>query len=185
MTTMYALEQSPRHAITVAEYMSSDMPDHTELIDGVVYDVVPTYEPHTYAVRALNKRLARAIDETLCVQTENAVAVDGWHGTNAPEVDVAVIVDRAYETMVTAADAIAFVEVSHTTYRDDRRVKVPMYMRAGVPTFLVNVPERRVERYESEADLALPHGRIVGESETVVIAGVAIPVAALFVPANP
>jgi hypothetical protein len=184
MTTMDVLTSYTRHAITVAEYMSSDMPENTELIDGVVYDVSPTFEPHTFAVRALNKRLVPALAAEYCVQTGNAIAVDGWHGTNAPEVDVAVIVDRAYDGLPTAADTIAFVEVSHTTYRDDRRVKIPMYVRTGVPTYLVNVPKRHVECYESEADLALAHGRVVAESEVVTIAGVAIPAAVLFIPAK-
>ncbi len=182
---MEALLQSTRHAITVAEFMSSEMPERTELIDGIVYDVSPRNEPHTFAVRALNKRLVPHLDPDLVVQIENAVAVTGWHGTNAPEVDVAIIRDRAYDPMVTAADMIAFIEVSDTTYRDDRRVKIPMYVRTGVPTYLVNVRERRVECYLSEADLALPNGRIIDEDASVTIAGVTFAVAVLFITPKP
>jgi hypothetical protein len=84
--------------------------------------------------------------------------------------------------MPTSDDAFAFIEVSDTTYGDDRRVKIPLYVNAGVPAWIVNISKRRVEHYADAADLALQHGRVFGTGETIEILGVPIAVAELFPP---
>ena len=60
------------------------------------------------------------------------------------------------------------------------RYKVPLYVRAGVPAWIVNLRTRRVERYSSPADLALPHGHVVCEGETFDVLSVSIAVSDLF-----
>ena len=72
--------------------------------------------------------------------------------------------------------------MSDTTYRDDRHVNIPLHVRAGVPARIANIGLRQVERYETVENLALPHGRVVGENASVEILGVAIPVASVLIP---
>ncbi len=162
--------------------MTADFSGRTELLGGDVYDVSPRNEPHRYAVRMLADMLSRSLDRKYVVQAQDAIAVKGWHGNDAPEIDVAVIDRRFYDPMPTAEDAHAFIEVSDTTYRDDRRVKVPMYVRAGVPTWIVNIPARTIEFYGTPDDLALPNGHVFGERESIEVLGVSIAVADLFAP---
>ena len=165
------------HAFIVAEFMSLDTAVRTELLAGAVYDVSPRSEPHRYAVRKLSRALTHGLFDTACeVQIQDAVAVPGWYGADAPEVDVAVIARKEYWPGPTSADALAFVEVSDTTYAVDRGYKIPLYVNAGVPAWIVNLQRRRVEFYASPADLALPHGCVRGEADAFSILGVEIAV---------
>jgi hypothetical protein len=142
------VERTP-HLLTVAEYMTLDIEQRTELLGGMIYDVSPRYEPHRYAVRKLNQILSAGIPSGQIVSCQDGVAVSGWKGRDAPEVDVAVLVDRIYEPVATAADALALIEVSDTTYRSDRHYKIPLYVNAGVPAWILNIPLRQVESYAS------------------------------------
>ncbi len=97
--------------------MSLETATRTELLAGVVYDVSPRHEPHRYAVRELARILIRGLpQERYAVQIRDAVAVPGWEGADAPEVDVAVLAQKKYRPGPTSADDFAFIEVSHTTY---------------------------------------------------------------------
>jgi hypothetical protein len=168
------------HLLTAAEYMTLDIRDRTELLGGVIYDVSPRKEPHRFAVEVLARALILGLSNEYSVRTENSVAVPNWRGKNAPEVDVAVIRRTFYELGPTAKDAFAFIEVADATYRTDRRYKIPLYVNAGVPAWLVNIPLRQVEFFGSPADLVLEHGRLFTERDTLNILGVEIPVAELF-----
>ena len=168
------------HAFTVAEFMSLDTAVRTELLAGAVYDVSPRHEPHRYAVRILHEQLARALPQQYVVQSQDAVAVPGWDGRDAPEVDVAVLARKRYRPGPTAADAFACVEVSHTTYALDRGYKIPLYVSAGVPAWIVNIDLHQVEFYHSPEDLELPHGSVFTIGESFTILGVDIAVADLF-----
>jgi hypothetical protein len=180
------IETETPHAFTVAEYMSLDIATRTELLAGVVYDVSPRKEPHRLAVRNLSRILTYGLfDSPYVVQVQDAVAVPDWEGGDAPEVDVAVIAAKRYRPGPTSVDALAFIEVADTTYARDRGYKIPLYVRAGVPSWIVNIPLRQVECYESLDDLKPAHGRVLREGETLTILGVALAVADLFEPLDP
>jgi hypothetical protein len=170
------------HVFTAAEFLTLDTGSRTELLGGVVYDVSPRHEPHRYAVSMLNRHLTPALlDSEHEVRIQDAVAVSGWRGREAPEIDVAVIARKRYRLGPTAADARAFIEVSDSTYALDRRYKIPLYVNAGVPAWIVNIPLRQVECYASACDLELPHGQVVQEGESFTVLGVDIAVADLLV----
>jgi hypothetical protein len=173
------LLESP-HLFTVEEYMALNIEARTELLGGVIYDVSPRNEPHRYAVSKLHQALARGLKSEYIVRSQDAVAVSGWHGNDAPEIDVAVLADQFYDPVPTVADAHAFIEVSDTTYIVDRKYKIPLYVNAGVPSYIVNIPLRQVEFFGSLQDLEAEHGRILTERDTLEILGVAIPIAVLF-----
>ena len=179
---MQLLETSATpHLLTVAEYMTLDTQDRTELLGGVIYDVSPRNEPHRYAVGKLNQSLSHGLfGSKYIVRIQDAVAVSGWHGNDAPEIDVAVLADRFYRPAPTTADAFAFIEVSDTTYAVDRKYKIPLYVNAGVPAWIVNIPLRQVEFYGSLHELEEDHGQVFTERDTLDILGIAIPVADLF-----
>ncbi len=75
---------------------------------------------------------------------------------------------------------MAFVEVSDSTYKEDRDVYVPLYVAAGAPTWHVNIAGRQVEFYEKGAVPKGPPTRVFNENETCEILGVPIRVADLF-----
>ena len=72
------------HFLTVEEYMTLNIGARTELLGGVIYDVSPRNEPHRYAVTKLNQFLSRGLGLEYVVQVQDAVAVAGWRGKDAP-----------------------------------------------------------------------------------------------------
>jgi len=176
------MERTPAR-FSAEHYLRLDIDERTELLGGVIYRVSPRNEPHSFAVATLARLLIRGLGDDYAVRIQDHVAVPDWRGKNAPEIDVAVLKRGYYEPGPTAVDACAFIEVAHTTYggrMGDRAYKIPLYVGAGVPSWIVNIAKRQVECYASPEDLALPHGRVTGESGTIDILGVSIPVRDLF-----
>jgi hypothetical protein len=174
------------HRFTVAEYMSLDTERRTELLDGIVFDVAARLEPHRYAVRALMETLVHAFYGTeYIVQCQDSLAVPGWQGRDAPETDLSVLRRKLFEPGPVSRDAVACIEVSDATYGGkygDRRYKIPLYVNAGVPAWIVNIKRRQVEFYGTPADLELKHGHVFREGTTFHILGVEIAVASLLLP---
>jgi hypothetical protein len=168
--------QAP-HLFTVAEYMKLDIPGRTELLGGAIYDVSPKNTPRGFAIRRLIKAF-RALGDEYSLSVQDPIAVAGWTGKHAPEIDVAVIDEKPYLTTPTASDSHAFIEVSDTTYADDKATKIPLYVAAKVPTWHVNIPAQQVEFYAVGAEIASPQVFLAGE--TVEILGIPIPVASLW-----
>jgi Uma2 family endonuclease len=173
---MSALTASRPLRFTVEDYMALNAPGHTELIDGVIYEVSPSKPPHVYAIRKLKDYLRFGLDrDVYAIQGQGPIAVAGWKGPHAPEIDVAVIRNRWYATTPDATDTLAAIEVSDATYVDDRNVKIPLYEAAGIPAWIVNIPARQVESFGADR-------RIYRDGETFEILGVPIPVSELFEP---
>jgi len=166
------------HLFTVEEYMKLDIDDRTELIEGVIYDVSPRNRPHVLAVGRIMRALNRGLSDEYFVSAQDPIALDGWTGKNAPEIDVAVVIEQSYETTPAAEVSVAFIEVSDTTYTSDRCRKIPLFVAKGVPVWHVNIRARQVEFYDRGADLNAP--RVFSESDDLDILGVVIPVASLF-----
>ena len=61
--------------------------------------------------------------------------------------------DHYLRSHPTAGDALLVIEVSSTTLRFDRNVKVPMYARHGVPEiWVLDVGGQQIHRYRSPRD---------------------------------
>jgi Uma2 family endonuclease len=169
------------HLFTVEEYMALDIPGRTELLGGLIYDVSPMFEPHAHAVEVLNDELTSGLHGgPYRVRPQCPLAVQGWSGKWAPEVDLAVVKKANYTQTPAAADTLAFIEVSDSTYADDLKKKIPIYVGSGVPTWQVNVPKRRVEFYPTPLRLGNP--QIFVEGDAFEILGIPIAVADLFLP---
>jgi hypothetical protein len=172
------------HRFSVAEYMSLETERRTELLGGVIFDVSPKNEPHAYAVSTLAAALIRGFTGTPnAVRIQDPLAVLGWHGNEAPEVDLAIVRAAEYAVTPSARDTLGFIEVSDSTYGGkygDRRYKIPLYVNAGVPAWIVNIRLRQVEYYGCGADLELQHGIVSADGTDVEILGVSVPVASLF-----
>jgi len=160
--------------------MMREVDERGERFEGALYDRSPRSEAHRYAVAKLNRALCRGTGPGYIVRVRDEVAVPGWPGAGAPEVDIAVLTDKFYRPLPTAADALAFVEVADATYEEVRRCKIPLYVEAGVPSWIVNIRSRQVESYQSKADLELPHGTFYSENDAIALLGLSIPVAFLF-----
>lgn len=123
---------------------------HTELIEGEIVEMSPINPPHAACVTRLNLLLHEKVGRTAHIWVQNSIRLPN---NSRPEPDVAVMKwrDDFYEEMYpTPEDVLLLIEVSDTTLREDRLVKVPLYARAGISeVWIVNLGETVVEVYSN------------------------------------
>lgn len=136
---MSALLTLARHKLSVEDYhrmgeagiFAPD--DRVELIEGEIIDMAPIGSPHASTVSLLTKFFIRNLGETGIVFTQNPVRLPP---DSEPQPDVMVLKPRAddyRDSLPTPAEVLLLIEVSDTTGEYDRRVKVPLYARHGIP----------------------------------------------------
>jgi Uma2 family endonuclease len=107
--------------------------DRVELIEGEIIQMPPIGDPHALCVRRTNNRVGRTVGDAAILDVQNPLRLSD---RSEPMPDVMLLRPRAdfYATgKPTAADVLLLIEVSDTTLRYDRQVKVPLYAREGVP----------------------------------------------------
>jgi len=127
-----------------------------ELIDGEIFTMSPTGDGHNAATVLLGRVIYEQFSGRADILPSSSVKMDRW---SMPMPDFAVL-KRTYtaaelqEHAITAADCALVIEISHSTLRFDRRVKAPLYARAGVPEYwIVAVAEGVIEVHrEPRAD---------------------------------
>lgn len=119
-------------------------PGKIELIEGMIREMAPPGGEHTDVTSDLHLGLGMAVRAAprlgLRVLTQGTLRIGG---DSAPEPDVFVARPRGERRYYEAADAVLVVEVSVMTLDDDRRVKAPLYARAGIPELWIAEPEAR------------------------------------------
>jgi Uma2 family endonuclease len=106
--------------------------DRVELIEGEIVEMSPIGDRHAMAVNRANMLFARGLGDRVVVSVQNAVRVNRY---NEPQPDVVLI--RARENFFGTQhprpeDVVLLIEVSDTTLRFDRNVKLPIYARNGI-----------------------------------------------------
>lgn len=144
----------PRHRWTVAEYhklgevglLTEDAP--VELIEGELIEMPPIGSEHAGQVNQLVTLFIHRLYGKAVVAGQNPVIL-GTH--NEPQPDIAVLRwrdDYYKQTKPTPEDVLLLIEVSDTTARYDREVKVPLYARHSIrETWLLDLQQQRLEIY--------------------------------------
>jgi Uma2 family endonuclease len=150
--------QVAKRSFTVAEYRRMveagilSEADRVELIDGEVFEMSPIGTRHAACVGRLTRVLTLLLQHAALVWVQNPIRLDNY---SEPQPDLVVLKFRPdfYEnSLPTPEDVLLVIEVSDTTLEYDRRVKAPLYARAGVPeVWVVNLPDERVEAYADPA----------------------------------
>jgi Uma2 family endonuclease len=105
--------------------------DRVELIEGEIIEMSPIGLRHSLSVAALNNSLARGIGDRAVMWSANPVRLFPHTEPQSDVVFVRAPLSR-YVQHPGPADILFIVEVSDTSYRFDRHVKLPLYARAGV-----------------------------------------------------
>jgi Uma2 family endonuclease len=142
----------PRHKINVDEYyrMAEEgllAPDaRVELIEGEIIPMPPIGVDHAWLTDYIGDALKEALAEHAYVRVQSPVNLNS-HTVAQPDVTVAKGDRYAYRKKhPSSADILLAVEVSDTSIRDDRKVKLPLYAINGFPEFwIVDVQSRRIE----------------------------------------
>lgn len=147
----------PRHLWTVDEYHRMgevgllDANARVELIEGEIVEMAPIGDAHAAISNRLNRLLVLAVGERGIVAVGNPVCLS-LH--SEPQPDFSVLRPRVgYLTRgPRPEDVMLVVEVSDTTLRRDRQVKLALYASAAIPEFwIVNLEVREIEIYRSPA----------------------------------
>jgi Uma2 family endonuclease len=106
--------------------------DRVELIEGEIVEMSPIGVRHAMAVNRANMILARGVGDKAVVAIQNAAHIDVY---NEPQPDVVLIRPReGFYGMEhpRPEDVLLLIEVSETSLRFDRNVKLPIYARSGI-----------------------------------------------------
>ena len=131
------------HRMAEAGILMED--DPVELISGEILEKSPITPRHVWCTIRLNHLLIPQLGDGLLASPRNPIRLSD---DSEPEPDFAVIRDRPYEELPTAADVLLVIEVADTSQEYDRSVKLPLYAAAGIPElWLIDLAAATVERH--------------------------------------
>lgn len=150
-----------------ADILSED--DRVELLDGQLTVKEPPGPPHSAHVAKLTRLFVRLLGDRAIVRPQDPLRIDDL---NHPEPDLAIVKPR--EDFYARAhpgpkDVLLLIEVAVSSAAGDRRIKTPLYARAGIAEFwLVDVPGLFVEVYREPNAGGFRHCERLGRDESVV-----------------
>jgi Uma2 family endonuclease len=184
---MGALDELPlltRHRITVADYYRMAeagvlAPDaRVELIEGEVIDMAPIGSTHARAVARLNRLLVVAAGDHALVWPQSSLNLGDL---SEPQPDLMLLRPRGDEyasALPTAADVLLLIEVSDTSARYDREIKLPLYARHGIAeVWIVDLHSGCVRVFRQPAEgryLAVTTTGTPGRTEVAALPGTVI-----------
>jgi len=153
-------EAPARHRLDVGAYYRMaeagilSHPQRVELIDGDIFDMNPIGSRHAAVTRRLERQFARAVaDGIALVSVQNPLRLDAY---NEPQPDFVALSPRpdGYAAFHPgAADALLLIEVSDSSLDHDRKTKLALYARFGVPeVWIVDLSGSAIEVYRDPAE---------------------------------
>jgi Uma2 family endonuclease len=169
-------EMLTRYRFTVKDYHRMGevgiLPEDTrvELIAGDIVVREPIGSYHAGTVDRLTRLWTRILGERAVVRVQNPVELAQDDSEVQP--DVTLLRPRAdFYTRghPVPADALLLIEVADTSLARDRRVKIPLYARAGVrEVWLVDLIGDRVEVHRDPTAAGYGRVRTLGRGDSVV-----------------
>lgn len=153
-----------RHPISVDAYhrmgeagiLAPDL--RVELIEGKLIDMAPIGSRHAGKVKRLLDVLTTQLHSKAIVAAQDPIVL-GEYSEPQPDIVVLRFREDYYETAHPGpADVYLVIEVSDTTVRYDREVKIPLYARHGIPeAWLLDLEQKRLEVYHSPKEGEYQH----------------------------
>jgi Uma2 family endonuclease len=155
-----AMHEWPRrHRITVENYhrmaevgvFARD--ERVELINGEIIDMPPIGSRHAGTAAQLAELLTAAVGHRAMVRTQWPVRLNDDTEVQ-PDISVVRVRDDYYRAgHPSASDVLLLVEVSDSTLRYDREVKVSLYARCGIPeVWIVDLQGERIHFHRTPAE---------------------------------
>lgn len=120
--------------------------DRVELLEGEIVEMVPIGPPHSGRVNRLNRLFVTALGDRVVVSVQNPVRLSDF---SEPQPDLLLLRperDFYISRHPRPDDVLLVVEVAASSALFDRRVKMPLYLAAGVPQiWLVDLDAQVVE----------------------------------------
>ena len=143
--------------------------ERVELVEGEIVEMSPIGWPHASVVGRLTMLFAQRYADRAIVWVQNPVALPRQVSQFQP--DLALLKPRPdfyRDKGVEPDDALLVVEVMDSSVAYDRRVKLPIYARGGVPeVWLVNVNRNTVEVWRDPTSDGYRERRLVDHAGTI------------------
>ncbi len=148
--------QAVKRLFTVSEYhqmaqvgiFSED--DRVELLEGEIIEMSPISSRHASCVKRLNELFTHLLGGRVIVSVQDPIRLSE---RSEPQPDLALLKPRAdfYSTAhPQPQDVLLLVEVCETSADFDRRAKLPLYAKAGIPeVWLIDVAQEQIEVYRA------------------------------------
>ena len=107
--------------------------ERIELIDGEIVEMTPVGDRHMMCVDRATAFMTEAFGRKAIVSIQNGLRLN-IHNMPQPDVVVYKRKDDFYgSARPTPADVLFLVEISDSTFRRDRNIKLPRFAAAGIP----------------------------------------------------
>ncbi|HVR99571.1 MAG TPA: Uma2 family endonuclease [Thermoanaerobaculia bacterium] len=135
---------SEYHTMAETGILSED--DRVELIEGEIFQMAPIGNRHVGSVNRLIRAFAGPVGERAVVTVQNPIHLNDF---SEPQPDFVLLHPRDdlySRSDVRPEDVLLLVEVSDASLEYDRRRKIPLYARHGIPeAWLINLVQDFVE----------------------------------------
>lgn len=144
--TLHRFTADEYHRMAELGFLAPDA--RVELIEGQIHDMSPIGPNHGAVVMQLNEILSDQRKKRWIVSVQHSVRLDN-HSELEPDV---VLLKRApdfYRSRLPETDdVLLLIEVADSSLNFDRRKKLPVYARAGIPeVWIVDLQESAIEVY--------------------------------------
>jgi Uma2 family endonuclease len=149
-----------------------DKDDRVELIKGEVVEMTPIGVRHAACVTNLEALFYKLPESLVTVRGQNPIQLPD---DSEPQPDVVLL--KGHRSLYarrrpTADDVILLVEVSDSTLRIGRNVKLPLFANAGIPeVWIVNLEEDVIEVYSEPTDNVYQKVWVAGKGSSVPLPG--------------
>jgi Uma2 family endonuclease len=163
-----------KRRFTVTEYyqmaqagiLSED--DRVELLEGEIIEMSPISSRHASCVGRLTRLFSKRVGEQVIVWVQNPIRLSEH---SEPQPDIALLKMRSdfYSTEhPKPQDVLLLIEVCETSAEFDRRVKVPLYAKAGIPeVWLIDLVQEQIEVYRAPAEQGYGDSRTLARGQSV------------------
>src|SRR5262249_10512358 len=132
--------------------------ERVELLEGEILEMTPIGGRHIWCVVRLTTWFGAHLAGRAFISVQNSLRLSRY---SEPEPDLVLLRPPATGARVdvpTAQDVLLLVEVADTSLAYDRRTKLPMYARAGIPeVWIVDLEHERVEVCREPSDEGYRH----------------------------
>jgi len=130
--------------------------------------VPPPGLPHCAVLNRLTRLMVLGLGERAIVQVQGGIQLPPW---SYPMPDLALLApdDDFYDEVSPLPGQIhLFVEVAQSSLHRDRKTKLPVYARAGIPEYwIVDVKRRQVHVYSQPTGSAYASTTVLSEADSI------------------
>jgi len=142
--------------------------EKAEIIEGELIQKMPIGNRHAACVEKLNEALRDELGKSISLRSQQPIKFDDF---NEPEPDLAILKRREdfyIQAKPTPNDVLILIEVSDSTLKYDRDVKLALYATAEIPeVWIVNLPNDIIEVHQKPSVGIYQLAKIFKRGDTV------------------